>query len=144
MWEDPETGVLCKARLDFIRPDTTLDLKSTRHGTMREIEADFARLLYHGQAAWYHAGAVTKRLIPRGAGPPHTIIVQTCEPHDVIPGRYSEIDLALGTALTRRLLTRYLECHASGMWPGLAPEVVELDLPRWAEGADEHANDEEW
>lgn len=133
----------CKGRLDYIRPTGLLDLKSTRHESIRLIVSDCARYLTHGQLAWYHDGAIAARLIPDNAEPPHVIFVQTTEPYDVIPSQLSSTDLVRGRSLYRDLLARYIECVEAKWWPGLAPDVIDLELPGWAAaGADETQGDD--
>ena len=142
-WTDEETGVACKGRLDFIAPGYILDLKSTRQQTLRGITRDFAALLYHGQLAYYHDGAVAARLIPRDAEGPYAIAVQTVEPFDVVPGRLPLLDLERGRSLYRSLLRRYVECQAAGWWPGIAPDLIDFSLPAWAP-AGEPEGDGDW
>lgn len=136
-WTDPTTGIACKARMDWISPRGVLDVKSTRHGTLRQIAADFAQFLYHGQLAWYHDGAIRAGVIPRDAELPQTIIVQTTEPFDVVPAHLGALDLDRGRQLYRSLLRRYVECQAAELWPGIAPDLIRLDLPSWAPSGDE-------
>lgn len=135
-WTDPELGVKCKARLDYVTPRHLADLKSTRRTTLREIRNDVARLLYHGQLAWYLDGAVAARVLPPSADA-FVIAVQTVEPFDVVPFRLGADDLERGRALCRALLEKYVACETSGWWPGLAPEVIPLQVPPWAAGGDE-------
>ncbi|MFA5154787.1 MAG: PD-(D/E)XK nuclease-like domain-containing protein, partial [Clostridia bacterium] len=54
-WTDPATGVECKGRLDALTRRQVIDLKTTRE--LVRFESDAARLLYHGQLAWYLDGA---------------------------------------------------------------------------------------
>lgn len=143
-WDDPETGIKCKGRLDYIRPDGLLDLKSTRHESIRMIVQDCARYLTHGQLAWYHDGARAARLIPDDAAPPHVIFVQTTEPYDVVPAQLSPDDLVRGRGLYRGLLDRYVECQAAQWFPGLAPDVIDLQLPPWAAAGTEDLEGDEW
>lgn len=132
-WTDEVTGAACKARVDLIAPTYVLDLKSTRQQTVRGMARDAASLLYHGQLAMYHDGAVSSRLIPRDhADGPYLIHVQTVEPYDVVPARLMAEDLERGRSLYRSLLQRYLDCQAAGWWPGIAPGVIDLELPSWA------------
>lgn len=142
-WTDPETGIACKGRLDLITPSYVLDLKSTRHGTIRQITNDCARYLYHGQLAWYHDGAIAAGRLPADASAPRVLIVQTTEPYDVVPARLSALTLEHGRELYRALLRRYIECDAADWYPGLAPELVELTLPNWGvEGVDLYGADD--
>lgn len=143
-WTDEATGVVCKGRVDFIGPRYVLDIKSTRRQTIRQIERDYASLLYHGQLAYYHDGAIASRRISPDAEGPYSIAVQTVEPFDVVPGVLSSFDLERGRELYRSLLRKYLECQAADWWPGLAPNLVTLDLPDWAPGGDNESSGGDW
>ena len=134
-WTDAGTGLPCKARLD-VTGERVVDLKSTRHRSIRRMEADAARLLYHGQLAFYHDGAIACGALPKSAPEPVLLFVQTVEPYDVVPGCLSEWDLNAGRALYQKLLRRLQRCEAADWWPGLAPDLVELDLPDWAAAGD--------
>lgn len=132
-WVDEETRLECKARLDVIALGHVCDLKSTRVGTIAQFSREVAQRLYHGQLAWYVDGAIAAGRLPRDA---HAVLVaaQTTEPYDVAALRLSADALARGRALYRQLLRRYVECVETERWPGIADEVVELDLPTWAAG----------
>lgn len=141
-WTDEETGVDCKSRLDIAAPGYVVDLKSSRMQTVRAIEIQIASLLYHGQLAFYHDAAIATRRIPYDADGPYIVVVQTVEPYDVVPGRLMREDLEKGRALYRSFLRKYLECQAADWWPGLAPDVIDLDLPPWTPRGE--APMEEW
>ena len=141
-WTDPETGVKCKARLDLSKAGGVVDLKSTRHHTVRQIAADCARYLYHGQLAWYHDGARAAGVLPHGADGPRIVAVSTVPPHDVACFTMGVQGIELGRRLYRKLLSDWLDCQASDWWPGMAPEPMELPLPRWTPDGSEE--DEGW
>lgn len=137
-WVD---GLACKGRLDYIRSGRLIDLKTTRRASVRMMETDAARLLYHGQLAWYHDGAIRAGALPRGAPPPCMVMVQSDAPHDVAAGPISATMLDAGRRLYTRLLTQYAQCQAAGLYPGVAPDAIEWELPRWALEGD---LEEEW
>lgn len=142
-WTDAETGLACKSRLDFITAQIVIDLKSTRLTTLGAIAREFASRLYYGQLAMYHDGAIASRRI-YGDETPRSIVVQTVEPYDVVPLRLTRDDLERGRGLYRSLLRKYVECQAAGWWPGLAPTLIDLDLPAWAPGGDDENEGDEW
>lgn len=142
-WTDQDTGVRCKARLDTIKPAYLVDLKSTRRTSLRQMGADLASYLYHGQAAFYSDGAIANKLIPADSMP-RICFVQTVEPFDVVPGWLSAWDLNSGRELYRSLLRKYLDCQTADLWPGLAPELIEIPTPDWIAGSIDNDNEEDW
>lgn len=122
----------CKGRLDFLRPDMVVDLKTTCETTPREFTGQAARMLYHGQLAWYHDGAIAAGRLPQDAPLPRIVTVETVEPYDVAVYQFPPEALEAGRAVYRTLLARYLECVAADFWPGHSPDLRTLDLPHWA------------
>lgn len=137
VWE--RDGVKCKARLDFVAPTYLVDLKSTKHGELRGMMRDAASYLFHGQVAWYLDGAIAARVLPPDARA-YIVAVQKSEPHDVAVMEVGIDALDRGRALCRRLFDRYVACQAADWWPGIAPEVITLQLPPWAAGGDEEGD----
>ena len=94
-WEDPQTGIRCKGRLDWYNPglDMIMDLKFTdcvKYSLcLRRIE----RHHYDLQAAWYCRAV--KAL--RGSQPVFAIIyIETVKPHRITPIVLSPADLERG------------------------------------------------
>jgi len=130
VWDDPETGIRCKGRLDKWMPNRNLiiDYKTT------DWPPDFSRAIYqygyHVQAAFYCDGlrlaadlAMTPAfgIIAQEKNPPYTCLAARVHPDDI----------ALGRQQYRTALQRVAECSESGVWPG--PENPEWwRLPPWA------------
>ena len=143
-WIDSATGLACKGRIDYIRPDCVVDLKSARDVAPRRFARAAAEYLYHGQLAWYHDGAIAAGKVPANAQPPYCVAVQSDEPYDVAVYQINLIDLDVGRQLCRDLLRKLVECAAADYWPGVAPDLLALDLPAWAPGSEiETTNTEE-
>ncbi len=141
-WTDEETGIACKARLDFITPGSAIDLKSGRRQTLRDIQADVARYGYHGQLAWYLDGAKRAKRLPQLGAKARLIYVQTEAPFDVVPFEVDSMALSAGRGFYRDLLRKYARCAESEWWPGLATGPVPLELPRWApDGTEDERED---
>jgi exodeoxyribonuclease VIII len=140
-WTDEETGLACKGRLDYLAPAYLIDLKSMRAETLGAFAREVAGRLYHGQLAWYLDGAIASKRVDALASQVICIGIQTVEPYDVVPGRIMPEDIERGRALYRGLLRRYVECRAANWWPGLAPGVVNLQLPMWAAGGEPEEGD---
>jgi exodeoxyribonuclease VIII len=132
-WTDEETGLACKGRLDYLRPDFVIDLKTTRDPAPSRFERASASYGYAGQVAFYHDGAARQRLIP-GDVPPYLIAPQTSEPYDVAVFQLAPETLEAGRRQYRTLLRRLALCIEADYWPGVAPDLVPLSLPPWAEG----------
>ena len=141
-WTDELTGIRCKGRVDTGRPLDICDLKSTCRGTPREFIRDAAALLYHGQLAWYHDGAVSAGVLPPNALLPGIVAVQTTPPFDVMAFRMTENAYLVGRILWQSLIQRYAECQAAEWWPGVAPTLLDFDVPPWAPHGDEPITDE--
>lgn len=135
-------GVSAKARIDWLRPMGILEFKTTRQTTLRAFANDAARMLYHGQVAWYHDGAVAAGLIPDPSNPPIIIAAQTVEPYDVAVLRVGEVELEAGRRLYLDLLEQYTQCQAAGYWPGICPGIEDLNLPGWAPGMQPNYSDD--
>jgi hypothetical protein len=144
-WTDEVTGLACKGRLDWIRPDLIVDLKTTRDPAPPKFERATASYGYAAQVAMYHDGAVAARLIP-GDERPYLIAVKSAHDHDVAVFQLTPEALEAGRRIYRGLMRKLIECTEADYWPGVAPDLVQLELPPWAEGhgiANEET-DEEW
>lgn len=132
-WTDPETGIKCKGRLDYTRPDFIVDLKSSRDVDPRRFSRSAAEYSYHGQVSFYGDGATVAGKIP-GDHPPYIVAMQSDEPFDVAVYELPQEVIIAGRTLYRALLRRLAVCIETNMWPGAVPDVALLDLPPWAEG----------
>jgi len=139
-WTDPITGMVCKGRLDGIGPIYLLDLKATSKPIGREVKFGFGRqasdLLYHGQFAWYHDGALLAKVLPTDAVRPWVIVCTADPPHDVRVDRVKAAALESGRRLYRRLLDTLHACTVADYWPGACPDEGEWEPEFWAAGND--------
>lgn len=132
-WSDDDTGLACKGRVDYIRPDCVIDLKTTRDPAPRKFERAAASYGYAGQVAFYHDGATARHLID-GRTMPFIVSVQTKAPYDVVSYQLDAEALDIGRAQYKSLLRQLVDCTAADYWPGVAPELQKLRLPHWAAG----------
>jgi hypothetical protein len=128
LWTHPRTGLPCKSRLDWLC-DALVDLKSTRNPTPGKFSSDAARLGYHIKLAFYADACAAAGL---GALPVKIISAQNTRPFDVVVFNVTEAALNTGREAYEAALDKYIECKASGVWPGVASEEVDLHLPAWA------------
>jgi hypothetical protein len=131
LWKDPETGVLCKGRLDKICANVPaiLDLKTSRDASPHAFSRQgLYGLRYYLQAALYLTGAQevglphdTFAIVAIEKDPPYAIAVYDVEPELLLKGAEE----------ARGLLRRYRACLETDTWPGWT-EVARLDVPGWA------------
>lgn len=133
-WTEPETGILCRGRIDFLRPKEVVDLKSTHEESVWGFTRHATTRLYHAQLAWYHDGAIAARKLQPDAQLPILVSVQTTEPYDVAVYRLTKVSLEAGRVLYRDLLLKYRDCLGAEHWPGIAPALLDFDVPNWAPG----------
>lgn len=144
-WTDADTGLACKGRVDHFTSGSLIDLKKARDVSPWRFSRAVADYLYAGQLAHYFDGAIAAGVIPPDAERPIIVAVQIEPPYDVACYRLSAGALAAGRELRRQLLRKFVECQAADVWPGVAPDLLELDLPPWAAGmvADETEEESE-
>lgn len=138
-WTDPETGIACKARIDWLC-GSIVDLKTTKSANPRQFAASAARYRYHAQLAWYRWGVECATGLAEW--PCQIVAVESSRPHDVVVYTIDELTLGAGLDECRGLLRRVAECRASGKWPGRYEGETTLNLPNWAFDSDEDAADE--
>lgn len=127
LWTDEETGLACKARIDWLGDDCLVDLKTTSDVEPIRFGITAGRMGYHGQLAFYLRGLKAKGL----ELPAKIVAVESAAPHDVAVFALSEDDLWLGDCEVSRLLKLVAECKERNEWPGSCPGETPLILPAW-------------
>lgn len=143
VWEDKETGELCKGRVDWIhegsQQSVIVDLKGARNIESHAFWRSGASLLYHMQAAFYFDGFASAT----GSEPlSKTIAVEFDAPHDSVVYNMTDEVLDKGREEYRSLLLKLIGCRDEGQWPGYA-NGCELDaqLPAWMMADDNDLDD---
>lgn len=135
-WDDAATGVPRKARIDWVRPNTSgsrvilADLKTTTDCHPAAISKTVANFSYHVQAAFYRDAAAA-------AGWDEDavflfVFVSKAPPHLVTVVEMDSLALSVGEALVRRAVDVYAECTAADCWPGFSDDIELVGLPSWA------------
>jgi len=134
LWKDALTGLACKGRLDAIT-EGVCDVKTAVDVSPRAFGFAAAKYLYHGQLAFYHDGLIaSSRMVPKRL--PLLVAIQSRAPWDVAVYNLQSEHIEAGRMLYQRLLRRLVECSAADWWPGVAPEIMPLQLPSWAINAE--------
>jgi hypothetical protein len=127
-WTDPDTGLPCKARIDWVGDGYVLDLKTTNDVEANRFAATAARMGYFGQGAFYAGGLACT------TGKPHAAIIVAVEmdaPHDVAVYRIDDDSLYAAAEEVRELLRIAATCREVDLWPGRYTEEQTLRMPRW-------------
>jgi hypothetical protein len=130
-WEDPETGLPCQCRPDYLNDDMTLvaDIKSC----VSAAPSAFARAVntyrYHVQDGWYRDG-----LKILGCPIEHFafVCVENTHPYAVACYVLEPAAVDLGRELYRRDLKIYAACRQENRWPGYSEGIETLRLPNFA------------
>lgn len=126
-WTDPETGLLCKCRLDAVKPDTVVDLKTTLDASTGAFMRDAMKYGYHVQAAHYLQGVEATT----GRRPEwYFLVIEKKPPYCVHIMRASAELIELGAYERARLMEKLKHCIDTDTWPAYNTE--ELTPPAWA------------
>lgn len=126
-WTDPETGLLCKCRLDAVKPDTVIDLKTTLDASTRAFERDVKNYGYHVQVAHYLQGVKETT----GRRPEWSFLVIEKKPPYCIHIFHASAEFIEWGAWERACLMEKLKsCTDVDTWPSYATE--DLMPPAWA------------
>lgn len=128
-WTDPETGVACRARVDWLREDMIVDLKTARYGsgTADAFGRYAASYNYPLPAAVYVEAVET--LVGKTL-PFVTVTVETEPPYLVRAYRYTDADLDQGRAQWHEALREYAKRDAANDWT-VPAEIDLIALPAW-------------
>ena len=138
IWSDGESGVLCKARPDWL-PARGRYFGDYKTAASIHPEALRRTLFDHGhymRAAWYLEGI---RALGLAKDPVYLFVFQEkTPPYEVFPLRLSPTDLQMGHDRIARARRIYADCERRDRWPGwhdMRPtdEITTLSLPAWAE-----------
>lgn len=130
IWKDSETGLLCKARLDYLhlRPLVIVDVKSTQDASPEAFARSILNYGYHQQAAFYADG--TQELT--GDETPFVFFaIEKTPPYGVAAYEVRPETIAAGRMAYRKALNLYAECLKSGRWEGYPQTVKMIGLPDW-------------
>lgn len=134
-WID-QTGVWCRARLDFLRnraPGRVIipDYKTSTSASLEAIQRAIASYGYHQQAAWYLDGV---KALGIADDPAFVFIVQEkTAPYLVTVVQLDPVAERIGRRLNRQAIDIYRQCVATGRWPGYADDIQLVSLPAWVE-----------
>lgn len=134
VWQDGQTGVMCRALLDMLRhrtagPFFVPDYKTCECAHPDKVARSVSDWGYHIQGWWYEQACKAAGLGPdvRFA----LVVQEKTAPYLVsvcFPDREA---IQAGGLLARDAINQYAECTASGVWPGYPEQGVPVSLPPW-------------
>lgn len=128
-WIDERTGIWRRARLDWLRANAIVDLKSCESADEEHIRRAIARYGYHAQDDFYREGA---RALGLGDLPFIFVFVEKAPPHLIHVVQLGPDELAAGRAINNKAIDRFAECQRTGAWPGYATDITTIFLPPYA------------
>lgn len=132
-WTDPETGIACKARADWIadrRHPDIVDLKTCTSAEFAKFQRDVTYYGYYGQGGFYTDGMALAEGLPMAPGFV-LAAVESEPPYDIAVYRVDEEALAVGRAEYRTYLHKLAECRRRDNWPGRYEVEQVMYLPEW-------------
>jgi hypothetical protein len=130
-WKDPETGIDCKARPDFIREGHIIvDVKTTIDASPSYFQSDVAKYGYHIQAAMYLDAATA--VFDKVHDTFIIVAVEKDAPYAVNCFQLKPDTIQYGRQLYYGALKLLKECKRTNVWPAYGNEIVPLELPGWA------------
>jgi len=131
LWNDPFSGLPCKARLDILPGKSVVaDLKKTRDASESHFQRAILQYGYHRQAAFYLDGLekATKERFDIFA----FLVVESNPPYRTEVYTLSQEFLELGRNEYQFLINIETQCREKNNWPNYTSnEVTEIALPRW-------------
>lgn len=130
VWADPATGVLCRSKVDWLRADGIVDLKTAADADEVSLSKAAHNFGYVVQDAFYRRGF---RAVRPGVDPWFVFVsVEKTAPYLVHVWQLSERAQAYGDRQVSAALEIYRDCRESGVWPGYPEnEITDVDLPAW-------------
>lgn len=128
-WIDPATGIACRGRIDYLRPDLIIDVKTIVRADETTITRQSANFGYAQQAEWYQRGieALTGQKVPFVH-----VFVESDAPHLVHVAQLSDDFLAYGRDRNNEALALFAHCQRTGEWPGYGDaEITLIHPPYW-------------
>lgn len=138
LWQDDDTGLMCKARMDrfsfdFAPLDNSpliVEIKSAEDAS----PFAFGKILHSYGYAAQGAGSyrVGVRKITGKTAFHIFIVVENEPPHDLAVYAMDNITLQTGERHYQQMLRRYSKCVKTGKWPGYPPGIKPISMPEYS------------
>ncbi len=130
-WQDPDTGLVCKCRPDFLREGHIIvDVKSTVDASFDGFPTQVARMKYHLSAAMYLDGV--SAVLGQNFDQFIVLAIEKEPPYALNVHLLDQGTIDAGRLLYKRALKQLKECREKNSYPGYTEKVLTLSLPNWA------------
>ena len=130
-WRDPDTGLDCKCRPDFVRDGHILvDVKTTNDASFDCFSKTIANFQYHLQAAFYLAGV--GHVIGQKFDQFVIVAVEKEAPHGVAVYQLDDGTIDAGRFLYQKALEKLARARDTGAYPAYPDQILSMALPAWA------------
>lgn len=127
----PDTGIVRKARPDFLRQGHIIvDVKTTTDAEPETFRKDIAKYKYHLSAAYYLD--VISAVLGERFDQFIIIAVEKSPPYGVSVHLLDEGTVDAGRFLYKKALKILKECKDKNQWPAYPDEILSSSLPHWA------------
>jgi PDDEXK-like domain of unknown function (DUF3799) len=130
-WTEPYYGVECGGELDYLAAPTIYDLKTTKDASPNAIARSMVDYGYDIQHAAYRQALETLRPELAGKSRMLFLFVETEPPYALTIAEPSGTMRSLGAHKWDRACRTWRDCLASGVWPGYADDVVQIEALPW-------------
>lgn len=131
-WTDPDTGIECKCRPDWLTGDgaVVLDVKTTEDARQEAFARSIVNYRYFVQAPFYIDGVG----MATGAVPDLFVFiaVEKSPPYPTAMYFADQQMIEHGRAEYSRNLSTIKASRESGLWLGYPEELMPISMPRWA------------
>lgn len=135
-WEDPTTGILCKARPDIITPQGDIvDLKTSSDASFDAFQKGIVDMQYFVSAAYYLRSVRAARLLGADLPEPrdfYFIVVENKAPYAIAIYKLSPQAIQMGEYLIDCALNSYAEAVSTMEMKGYSRKPIEIGLPGYA------------
>jgi hypothetical protein len=138
-WNDTESGLVCRARPDWLHPTGTksvvaVDVKTISELTLETIQRSMATYGYHRQAAHYSNGLTACGLKVEAFA---FAFVSSAYPFLAACIVLDDETMQQGADEVAELLEQYATCRRANHWPAFGDSFRLLGLPTWARRSQE-------
>lgn len=132
VWQDDATGVLCRAKVDWLDPDGIVDYKTTDNASPESLRKSVYNFGYYLQAAFYLRGFRKLDQTGQRRAPFFVFVAQEKDaPYLVTVFQLGYDALAYGDRKCTEALEIYRDCVTADVWPGYSAGIEDIDLPSW-------------